>query len=118
MYNPRGRVRVRASSQYRKDPKEFENLRKNAYIKNVHVNIPAVISVNMQIVSHAVNEFLNRIHPYKSESPSYYAVSTIDITEGYIVNSNEADFQVDAYLKKKSGRGDMVPFIEMQELKV
>ena len=109
---------VRASSQYRKDPKEFENLRKNAYIKNVHVNIPAVISVNMQIASHAVNEFLNRIHPYKSESPSYYAVSTIDITEGYIVNSNEADFQVDAYLKKKSGRGDMVPFIEMPELKV
>lgn len=109
---------VRASSQYRKDPEEFENLRKNAYIKNVHVNNPAVISVNMQIASHAVNEFLNRIHPYKSETPSYYAVGTIDITEGYIVNSNEADFQVDAYLKKKSGRGDMVPFIEMPELKV
>lgn len=72
----------------------------------------------MQIASHAVNEFLNRIHPYKSETPSYYAVSTIDITEGYIVNSNEADFQADAYLKKKSGRGDMVPFIEMPELKV
>ena len=109
---------LRASSQYRKNPEEFENLKKNAYIKNVNVNSPAVISVNMQIASHAVNEFLNRIHPFKSEHPSYYAGSTIDITEGYIVNSNESDFKTDDYLKKKSGRGDMTPFLEMSELVV
>jgi molybdopterin/thiamine biosynthesis adenylyltransferase len=107
---------LRASSQFRKNPSEFENLRKNAYIKNVNVNNPAVISVNMQIASHAVNEFLNRIHPFKAEHPSNYAVSTIDITEGYIVNSGESDFEQDEYLKKKSGRGDMLPFIEMSEL--
>lgn len=107
---------LRASSQIRKNIEEFENLRKNAYIKNVNVNNPAVISVNMLIASHAVNEFLNRIHPYKSDHPSSSAVSTIDITEGYILNSSESDFEQDAYLKKKSGRGDMVPFIEMPEL--
>lgn len=107
---------LRASSQYRKNPEEFENLRKEAYIKNVNVNNPAVISVNMQIASHAVNEFLNRIHSFKAEHPSNYAVSTVDITEGYIVNSAESDFEQDAYLKKKSGRGDMLPFIEMSEL--
>jgi hypothetical protein len=107
---------LRASSQYRKNPEEFENLRKNAYIKNVNVNNPAVISVNMQVASHAVNEFLNRIHPFKTEHPSSYAVSTIDITGGYIVNSDESDFERDVYLKKKSGRGDMIPFIEMPEL--
>jgi len=107
---------LRASSQFRKNPDEFENLKKNAYIKNVNVNNPAVISVNMQIASHAVNEFLNRIHPYKSDHPSNYAASTIDITEGYIINSNESDFSIDAYLSKKSGRGDMLPFIEMPEL--
>lgn len=109
---------LRASSQYRKNPKEFEELKKNAYIKNVNVNNPAVISVNMQIASHGVNEFLNRVHPYKSEEPSSYAVSTIDITEGYIVNSGETDFEIDMYLKKKIGRGDVSPFIEMAELSV
>lgn len=109
---------LRASSQYRKNPEEFENLKKNAYIKNVNINSPAVISVNMQIASHAVNEFLNRIHPFKSEHPSYFAGSTIDITEGYIVNSNESDFKTDEYLKKKSGRGDITPFLEMSELTV
>lgn len=109
---------LRASSQYRKNPEEFKNLRKNAYIKNVNVDSPAVISVNMQIASHAINEFLNRIHPYKVESPSYYAMSTIDITEGYIVNSNENDLEEDPYLKNKSGRGDTIPFLEMPEIKL
>ena len=58
----------------------------------------------------------NRIHPFKVESPGSYASSTIDITEGYIINSKEEDFEIDYYLKKKSGRGDMSPFIEMSEL--
>ena len=107
---------LRASSQFRKNPEEFENLKKNDYIKNINVNNPAVISVNMQIASHAVNDFLNRIHPFKSEHPACYAASTIDISSGYIVNSNESDFEVDTYLKMKSGRGDILPFIEMAEL--
>mgnify|MGYP002784860389 CR=1 FL=1 len=107
---------LRASSQYRKNPEEFELLRKNAYIKNINVERPAVISVNMQIASHAINEFLNRIHPFKGENPSYYAASTIDITEGCIINAEESSFMEDVYLKNKVGRGDMTPFIEMSEL--
>lgn len=107
---------VRAAGQFRKNRDEFENLRKNAYIKNVSVNSPAVISVNMNIASHAVNEFLNRIHGFKVEPSKHYALSTVDITEGYIVNVNEDDFTQDSYLRKKIGRGDMVPFIEMPEL--
>ncbi|MDB5142517.1 MAG: ThiF family adenylyltransferase [Mucilaginibacter sp.] len=107
---------LRAASQLRKNIDEYENLKKNAYIKNVNVNSPAVISVNMQIASHAINEFLNRIHKYKIESNSQYALSTIDITENYIVNVDESDFEVDEYLRRKVGRGDMIPFIEMPEL--
>ena len=64
-----------------------------------------------------MNEFLNRVHPFKAECPSNYAGSTIDITEGYIVNSSESDYDRDLYLSKKVGRGDIVPFIEMPELK-
>lgn len=107
---------VRAAGQYRKNPDEYENLKKEAYIKNVNVNNPAVISVNMQIASHAINEFLNRVHPYKSELPNQYAASTIDVTESYIVNVPETDFETDSYLRRKIGRGDMAPFIEMPEL--
>ncbi len=107
---------VRAAGQYRKNQLEYEKLKKNSYIKNINVNSPAVISVNMQLASHAVNEFLNRIHRYKTEEPSNYACSTIDITEGYIVNVAETDFETDNYLQKKIGRGDITPFIEMPEL--
>ncbi len=109
---------LRASSQFRKNPAEFGSLLKNSYIKNINVNNPAVISVNMLIASHAVNEFLNRIHPYKAELPSCYAASTIDVTEGYIINSSEPDFPRDTYLAKRSGRGDIIPFIEMSELTI
>lgn len=107
---------MRAASQYRKNPAEFENLRKNSYIKNINVNAPAVISVNMSIASMAVNEFLNRIHSYKADSPDQYAQTTLDITENCMVSVAESDFQVDLYLKKKVGRGDIAPFIEMPEL--
>jgi hypothetical protein len=107
---------LKAASQLRKNPEEYENLLKSAYIKNINVSSPAVISVNMSIASHAVNEFLNRIHSYKGEDSANYALSTIDITEGYIVNVNEDEFEVDLYLKKKLGRGDLVPYIEMPEL--
>ncbi len=107
---------LKAASQLRKNAEEYENLLKNAYIKNINVSSPAVISVNMNIASHGVNEFLNRIHSYKGEDAANYALSTIDITEGYIVNVNEDEFEVDSYLKKRLGRGDLVPFIEMSEL--
>ena len=107
---------VRAAGQLRKNPTEFNNLRKNAYIKNVNVNSPAVISVNMNIASHAVNEFLNRIHPFKADSSKSYALSTIDITESYIVNVSEDQMPEDSYLRKKMRRGNMTPFLEMPEL--
>jgi hypothetical protein len=70
----------------------------------------------MQIASHAINEFLNRIHPYKNDNPRQYAASTIDITEAYIVNADEGSFETDRYLRKRIGRGDTKPFIEFAEL--
>lgn len=107
---------LRASSQFRKNPLEYEHLRKNSYISNVNVDNPAVISVNMMIASCGINEFLNRIHPYKGETPDRYACVTIDITESYIINSSEDEYPIDSYLISKSGRGDMNPFIEMPEI--
>ncbi|HZY36189.1 MAG TPA: ThiF family adenylyltransferase [Mucilaginibacter sp.] len=108
---------LRAAAQFRQNPDEYKNLQKNAYIKNININSPAVISVNMQVSSHAINEFLNRIHPYKAEPCANYALSTIDVTENCIINVAEDNFPVDGYLLKKAGRGDMNPFIEMSDIK-
>ncbi|MGZ3858136.1 MAG: HesA/MoeB/ThiF family protein [Flavisolibacter sp.] len=107
---------VTAAGQLRRNPEEYKKLQREAYIKNVNVNNPAVISVNMQIASHAINEFLNRLHRYKGDEASAYAVSVIDITENCIVNTDESDLIPDAYLAARTGRGDMAPFIEIPEI--
>ncbi|MCB2194424.1 MAG: ThiF family adenylyltransferase [Bacteroidetes bacterium] len=109
---------VRSSSQYRKNPNEYFHLKKNSYIKNINVNSPAVISINMQISSHAINEFLNRVHQYKVDSPDYYAASTIDMTENFIVNVGENKYSKDLFLAKNIGRGDVIPYLEMPELSI
>lgn len=107
---------LKAAGQLRKNPEEYKSLIKNAYIKNINVDRPAVISVNMLISSLGVNELLNRIHPYKTESPKHYAVSSIDLTENYLVSDCEDNLSVDNYLFKRIGRGDMQPFLETVEL--
>ncbi|AYL96532.1 ThiF family adenylyltransferase [Mucilaginibacter celer] len=107
---------LRAAAQLRKNPEEYEALIKNAYIKNINVSSPAVISVNMMVASHAINEFLNRIHGYKAERPNNYAGSIIDLSENCIVNVDEESYPTDLYLRKKVGRGDMIPYLEMPDL--
>lgn len=107
---------LRAAGQFRKNQVEFENLRKNAYITNVNVSNPAVISVNMMVASSAINEFLNRIHSFRTEAPCNYSCITIDITESCIINVGESDYKVDDYLNLRCGRGDMTPFLEMPEI--
>ncbi|MCW3110417.1 MAG: ThiF family adenylyltransferase, partial [Segetibacter sp.] len=109
---------LRASAQFRQNPDEYRELQKNSYIKNINVNSPAVISVNMQISSHGINEFLNRLHPFKAESCENYALSTIDLTENCIINVNEYSFETDNYLRKRVGRGDIAPFIEFSDIKI
>lgn len=107
---------LKAAGQLRRNPMEYESLLKNAYIKNINVERPAVISVNMLISSMGVNEFLNRLHPYKCDNPNHYAVNTIDLTENYIVNIDEDEKSPDFYLLKKVGRGNLEPFLDTPEL--
>lgn len=107
---------LKAAGALRRNPEEYANLLKNSYIKNIHVGRPAVISVNMLISSFGINDFLNRIHPYRNEDPSVYAVNAISLTGNYIVNTTESELPVDHYLFKKIGRGYTSPFLENTEL--
>ena len=97
---------VVAASLLRRDKEEYERQKKAKYIKNVQVDRPAVVSVNMMAASHAVNDFLNRIHPYKLPEPQMSAWSTIDLTENFIQDVAESDLQPDEYLAKRVGFGE------------
>jgi hypothetical protein len=107
---------LKAAGLYRMYPNQFADMVKNSYIKNINVNRPAVISVNMMIASYAVNEFLNRVHPYKVDSCHEYAQTTIDITEGCFIHRSEEKLREDLFLKSKIGKGDRKIFLDLVEL--
>ncbi len=101
----------------RQSPEDFEALEKQGYVHNANVDRPAVISINMQISSMAVNELLNRLHPFKDEDPDNYAKVTMDYTGGCIINQAEEEFEHDSAAAKWVGRGDCRPFLRLMELK-
>ncbi|MFN8334373.1 MAG: ThiF family adenylyltransferase [Cyclobacteriaceae bacterium] len=106
---------LKAAGHYRMNPLGFKELVKNSYIKNINVSAPAVISVNMMVASYAVNELLNRIHPYKADSPNEFAKSTIDLTEGCFIHIAEENLEVDKFLNARAGLGDRKIFLDMME---
>lgn len=105
---------LEAASLMRQNPEEYERRMKEKYIVNVPVNSPAVISINMFVSSFAINEFLDRVHPYKATLAEERAINWISITEGLLMS--EVDGEPDDYLVKRVGRGDCSPFLEMMEL--
>lgn len=100
----------------RSNPKEFSEREQLGYVRNANVNSPAVISINMQISSMAVNELLNRLHPFKDEAASDYAQVMIDFSGGCILNTPEEEFDQDKNAANWAGRGDCQPFLRMPEL--
>lgn len=106
---------ITAASIYRSDPIRYKNLRSEGYIRNVNVESPAVISVNMQVSSLALIELLARLHRFRYDDNAESAITRISLTDSYIQKQREDDL-TDAYLEKFVGRGDIHPFLNMPEL--
>ncbi|RLD66392.1 MAG: ThiF family adenylyltransferase [Bacteroidetes bacterium] len=105
---------LRAASMYRENKDEYEEQKKMGYIVDVAVDSPAVISINMQVASMAVNEFLARVHPFRYDSNSDFAITRVSFTDSYL--QHEDDGKPDSYLIKFVGRGNVVPMLNMPEL--
>jgi hypothetical protein len=104
---------LRAASMFRTNIDYYKEQQKMGYIADVRVESPAVISINTQISSIAVNEFLARIHQFRYDSNVDYAITRVSFTDAYVQYQKE-DYS-DQYLKKFVGRGDMLPFLNMPE---
>jgi len=105
---------LRAALMKKYDPESFSELKEAKYIVDVNVDSPAVISVNMQLSSMAVNEFLSKVHGFREDESTNYAIVRIDILGGYIQNEN--DGVLDEYLQRYVGRGDNItPLLNMTE---
>jgi hypothetical protein len=84
------------------------------YIRGVAEDRPAVISINMQIASGAINEFLARLHPYRLDGNDAFAISRTSFIQGVIYQ--EPDPPASEMFSRFVGRGDVAPLLSMPEL--
>lgn len=105
---------VRAESLHRRAPEQYAALRKEGYIQGVNVDSPAVISINGFIASHAVNEMLARVHPFRRDSNVEFRSQTFSLSDGAWLRIE--DGPACPYLSRRVGRGDCVPLLDNAEL--
>jgi len=105
---------VRAAGLRRTDPKAYGALRKEGYIKGVAEDRPAVIQLNSLIASLAVNELLARLHPYRLDHNSEFAVHRLSLSHG--IYEHLGDGEACPVFARHTGRGDVVPLLDMPEL--
>ncbi|HVT26942.1 MAG TPA: ThiF family adenylyltransferase [Lacipirellulaceae bacterium] len=105
---------VRAESLRRRSPDQYAALRKEGYIQGVNVDSPAVISINGFAASHAVNEMLARIHPFRRDANSEFRAQTFSLSDGAWLRIE--DGPACPFLSKRTGRGDCEPMLDNSEL--
>ncbi len=105
---------LRAAGMLRTAPDEFKRQKKIGYIADIELENPAVVSIDMQAATYAVNELLARIHPFRYDDNKFFAITRVNITGAYI--QHEEDGEPDKYLSQFVGRGDMLPLLNMPEL--
>jgi hypothetical protein len=101
---------VAAEGMARRDPAEYESQRRENYIRNVHVERPAVITINMQIAAMAANEFIARLHPYRRVQNAECAIRTFDFREND--HACFADGVPCPIMARYAGRGDARLFLD------
>ncbi len=100
---------LQSEAMMRTNPDQYALLRKEGYVRGVKVDRPAVISVNMLTSALAVNEFLARIHNFREDENSNYAVWRFSLTQGRFINEPEPELMPS--LSKYIGVGDNVPYL-------
>ena len=107
---------VRAAGLYRTDPAAYRSQLDDGYIRGVQEDRPAVVQLNSLIASLAVNEFLARLHPYRLDPNTGYAVHRLSISHD--IYEHEDDGEPCPVLARHVGRGDVWPLLDLAELSV
>ena len=104
---------VLADSMRRTHPEEYARRRTERYIVGADETRPAVISVNFFAASMAVNEFLARLHDYRTDGNAPFAELRVSLS--HIEFYPEAE-RGPSMLTKYTGVGDLEPRLDMPEL--
>ena len=105
---------LQAETMKRANLTAFEELAQNKYLINVNESSPAVISINMQVASIAVNDFLARIHPYRNLLNHEIDATRVLFHEWTMFN--ETFDEVCNYFSRMTGKGDIEPLLNTPEL--
>lgn len=100
---------VRADMLQRYYPEQYRQLLAEKYIRGADVESPAVIPVNGVMASHAVMEFLARIHPFRCIDLEYTRGQMLDLAT--CVWSCDEEALPDSLLARWTGRGDRLPLL-------
>jgi hypothetical protein len=106
---------VSAEGLRRQNSGQYEQLRGEGYISNVTESRPAVISVNGVMGSMAVNELLARLHTYRDEPNSQYAMLGISLSQARFYPEPEPGTPCKVFTRHL-GRGDTNPLLDLPEL--
>lgn len=94
----------------RQNNDQYEQLKNEGYLRGLTTEeSPAVISINMYASSIAVNEFLNRVHPYKSMD--LFETQAIRFSISDNITEYDAGGSKDEILWPLAGLGDREIFI-------
>jgi hypothetical protein len=107
-------ARLEAEEVHRTNPEMYRRQVKEGYLRGVEEDRPAVISVNMFFASLAVNEFIARIHLYRTRSNGDFAYLGGSLSELQFYPEPEA--QCCDLLSRHVGRGDVEPLLERSAL--
>lgn len=105
---------LKAAGLRRTDPKAYRDQVRAGYIRGVDEDRPAVISINMQMASAAVNEFLARLHPYRLDDNTDSAVVRTSFVQG--TEYRETETPASGMFLAHVGKGDVRPLLSMPEL--
>lgn len=107
---------IRAAMLKRFDPALYQDLVESKYIKGAQENRPAVISLNMNIASLGIMDFLARIHSYRHD-PENCGRIVMSHSSGMLKYFSEEECgEVDLILKKLLGKGDIEPILGLSGL--
>jgi len=105
---------LKAAGLRRTDPKAYREQVAAGYIRGIAEDRPAVISINMQIASTAVNEFLARLHPYRHDDNAESAVVRTSFMSSTVFRESEEATSGSFFAH--IGKGDVRPLLAMPDL--
>lgn len=107
-------AQLKSAGLHRTDPEAYKAQVKAGYIHGVDEERPAVISINMQLASTAVNEFLARLHPYRYDQNADFSVVRTSFIQG--ASYCEREPAPSRAFFPNLGKGDVSPLLSMPEL--